>query len=59
MTAYKVYDAARRLTTVVGPTNVLVDTNRTVAREYEVSVWGYETAEAAWGMGRVFVVAGE
>ncbi len=49
MTAYKVYDAARRLTTVVGPTNVLVDTNRTVAREYEVSVWGYETAEAAWG----------
>ena len=47
-TAYEVYSMAGRLTEVVGPTNVIVYTNNTFAREYEAVAWGYESANAAW-----------
>jgi len=37
-----------QFTTVVGPTNVIVNTNNTFAKEYEAMAWGYPSASAAW-----------
>ncbi len=47
-TAYQVYSMAGKLTEVVGPTNIVVHTNNTFAREYEAVAWGYASANAAW-----------
>ena len=46
-TAYEVYTAAKRLTDVVGPTNIIVNTNNTKSTEYEAVAWGYSTPEEA------------
>ena len=47
-TAYKVYTMAGDVTTVVGPTNVVLHTNDCYAREYEAVALGYSSANAAW-----------
>ncbi|OGV44928.1 MAG: hypothetical protein A2X46_17320 [Lentisphaerae bacterium GWF2_57_35] len=46
--AYEVYSMVGRLTTVVGPTNIIVNTNNTFATEYEAMAWGYPSATGAW-----------
>ena len=48
ITAFEAYTMIHRLTTVVGPTNIIVNTNNTYAREYEAVAWGYSTPGSAW-----------
>jgi len=47
-TTFKVIMAASELTGIVGPTNIVVDSEETYAKEYEGVSWGYPTAIAAW-----------
>lgn len=47
-TLYQVYTMAGQLTDVVGPTNVIVDTNATFAVEYESLALGYGSPGEAW-----------
>lgn len=46
--AYRVWSMAGKLTEVIGPFSIVVDTDNTFAREYEAVAWGYESADAAW-----------
>jgi len=48
ISSYEVQLFAGQLTAVVGPTNVIVNSNNTFATEYESFAWGYPTPEAAW-----------
>ena len=48
LSGFQVYSMATQLTEVVGPTNIIVHTNNTFAREYEAVAWGYEAANVAW-----------
>ncbi len=48
ITAFRVATMAQQLTQVVGPTNIVINTNATKAVEYEGFAWGYESANAAW-----------
>jgi hypothetical protein len=48
ITAFQVYTMAGKLTQVVGPTNIIINSNLTKAVEYEAFAWGYESANAAW-----------
>ncbi|MBU1695035.1 MAG: hypothetical protein KKC51_13890 [Verrucomicrobia bacterium] len=48
ITAYQALTAAGQLTEVVGPTNIVINTNETRAIEYDVVGLGYDTANDAW-----------
>ncbi len=50
ISAYEAITEAERLYPLVGPTNIIVDTNNTFATEYESFAWGYASPEEAWAM---------